>query len=534
MLLVQYNRHHTSAAKMKLSLGYSLFYTTLLFPQLKHSLTNFLVTAASSCAPDPLEYNEEVGMMVEKVGSVPTNTTAAWSYNMDVADNFDEEGLLFFLDQAQGRIYSYSEDSAVTKVWDMAEDEIPSGLDLSWSLFGPAQRFKVHSMSQGSKPAEVYVVFSSTSLPTGWTEPDAPLPAPDKYYGYVCHSPANNKTAVFVRDLYRMGVLPDCFDSGAGTKTVSVYDVFYKFNYDSSSNLLSNPDPFFVIENQLSPGHLGGGIATLNSGQILYSTGDCLPFGFDGGYAAQDDNESCGKILKINPKIKGSYKVVAKGVRNSQQMKIQRKPKSANGKNRDVLVFMDIGGVTAEEVNKIKVSQIANTKTIDNFGWGRSYSDGKAREGTFYIAPGSGGNLGGDPACEGPAPVPEEGFINPWIQFGRTATDFFYAISGFAVSKKSFNKLKLFWTEFNTGLVLGTMEVAKQSTGPSKGYKIKLYDTNMTELEGGFNDLVKEELGEVFYYRGDPRPFHYPDGTAGVFIERTGVFYKLTEIDLGA
>jgi hypothetical protein len=41
------------------------------------------------------------------------------------------------------------------------------------------------------------------------------------------------------------------------------------------------------------------------------------------------------------------------------------------------------------------------------------------------------------------------------------------------------------------------MEVAKQSTGPSKGYKIKLYDTNMTELEGGFNDLIKEESGEV-------------------------------------
>ena len=119
-------------------------------------------------------------MMVEMVGSVPTNTTAAWSYNMDVVDNFDEEGLLFFLDQAQGRIYSYN-NSTVTKVWDMTtKDEIPSGLDLSWSLIGPVQRFKVHSMSQGSKPGEVYVVFvfSSTRLPTGWTEPDAPLPVP--------------------------------------------------------------------------------------------------------------------------------------------------------------------------------------------------------------------------------------------------------------------------------------------------------------------------------------------------------------------
>ena len=54
----------------------------------------------------------------------------------------------------------------------------------------------------------------------------------------------------------------------------------------------------------------------------------------------------------------------------------------------------------------------------------------------------------------------------------------------------------------------------------------------MNLLDGGFNDLVREELGEVGYFCGDPRPFHYPDGTAGVFIERTGVFYKLTKIDI--
>ena len=52
-------------------------------------------------------------------------------------------------------------------------------------------------------------------------------------------------------------------------------------------------------------------------------------------------------------------------------------------------------------------------------------------------------------------------------------------------------------------------------------------------LENGLNDLVREELGDVSYFRGDPRLFHYPDGQAGVFIERTGVFYKLTEIELG-
>jgi len=70
----------------------------------------------------------------------------------------------------------------------------------------------------------------------------------------------------------------------------------------------------------------------------------------------------------------------------------------------------------------------------------------------------------------------------------------------------------------------------KNYDGPVKTYKYKLYDADMNLLEGALNDLVKEELGEVGYYRGDARLFTYPDGQAGAFIERTGVFYKLTEI----
>jgi len=503
---------------VKLSLSYTLW-ATLLLPQLK-----YFNLANAQCMPDSLLYNEEVGMMVEKVGSIPTETTDAWSYNMMVADNLEKEGLLFFLDKLMGRIYSV-DNGETTKVWDMTEDEIPSGLDLSYTGFGASQKTYVKAMTQGSKAGEVVVVFTSATLPSGWSEPDAPLPLPGKYFGYVCDKPSQNKTAVFVRDIYRTGLLPDCVDSGAGQTTMSIYDVFYKYKYDSSSQTLSNPEPFFVKENQFIPGHFGGGIVTLDDGSILYSTGDCLIFGFDGRYAPQEDTESCGKILKIDPSTSGSYDVVAKGVRNSQQMRIQRKTK---GKGNDKLVFMDIGGVTAEEVNRIRLSKIANPSEIANFGWGRSLIDGKTREGSFYVGPGSGGNLGGDPPCEGSAPSPEKGYVQPWIQFGRTATDFFYGISGFAVSEKSFNKLSLMWTEFNTGLVLATMGATKLSTG----YKIRLYDTEMTELPNGFNDLVLEELGEVGYYRGDPRPFHYPDGSAGVFIERTGVFYKLTEIDL--
>ena len=97
------------------------------------------------------------------------------------------------------------------------------------------------------------------------------------------------------------------------------------------------------------------------------------------------------------------------------------------------------------------------------------------------------------------------------------------------------DKLKLIWTEFNTGTLLGTNKRAKWGRNykrPATSYKIKVYDADGNYLENGFNDLVKEELGEVGYYRGDPRLFHYPDGRAGVFIERTGVFYKLKEIEI--
>ena len=119
---------------------------------------------------------------------------------------------------------------------------------------------------------------------------------------------------------------------------------------------------------------------------------------------------------------------------------------------------MDIGGVTAEEVNAKSLDAILDTKEIENFGWGRSIKDGKAREGTFYLSPGSPGSFGPHPPCEEDAPIPEEGYEQPWIQFGRTATDYFYAISSFVVASTSFTNLALIWTEFNTGLVLGTTE----------------------------------------------------------------------------
>mmetsp|Transcript_10740 Transcript_10740/g.21356 ORF Transcript_10740/g.21356 Transcript_10740/m.21356 type:complete len:531 (-) Transcript_10740:173-1765(-) len=520
------------------------------------ALLSTIRATAAQCSPDPLEYIEEIGMKVEKVGSIPNPNTDAFSYNLAVSDTHQKSGKLFFLNQMLGQIYSY-DNATVKKIWDMEENEIPSGLDLGF--YGPAgQTFKVHNILEGVFTEEIIVVFTSATLPTGWLEPDAPLPAPGAYPGHVCKFPHTT----FVRDIYRMGVLPLCVNNYGGFPTYTIYNVFYKFHIDESGQLANNPTPFFVLENQLSPGHLGGGALALEGGKILWSVGDCTIFGFDGNYAPQSDDQTCGKILLIDSTEVGSFEIAAKGVRNSQQMSViegqmevgvtttrkLKKKKGIKGKkkggqtsthpptgqtstNPHTLVFMDIGGVTAEEVNAVSMEDILDTSTIENFGWGRNQIDGKTREGTFYIAPGYGGVLGDQPACEKRIFSPEEGYIHPWIQFGRTPQDFYYGIISFVISDESFDKLSLVWTEFNTGNVLGTTE-SYSSDGPSKGYKINLYDADMTPLPMGFNDLVKEELGEVGYFRGDPRLFHYPDGTAGVFIERTGVFYKLTEIEI--
>jgi len=215
---------------------------------------------------------------------------------------------------------------------------------------------------------------------------------------------------------------------------------------------------------------------------------------------------------------------------------VNRSQKDPSADDIDLLVFMDIGGVTAEEVNAVPLPYLLDTTSIENFGWGRSLVDGKAREGTFYVGPGVMGVLSTDPPCEDRAPYNEPGYEQPWIQFGRTATDYFYAISGFAVAYPSFDKLEMIWSEFNTGLIMGTTQPfnVENYNGPATGYKIRLYDTEGNYLENGINALVSDVLGEEAegYFRGDPRLFHYPDGTAGVFIERTGTFYRLTEIEI--
>lgn len=493
-------------------------------------------------------WSEECGLKVEKVGSVPAVNTAGFSYNMAPFDNF-RGNTIFFVDQKEGIIYSHtggSTVSEVTKVWDMNEDDIPSGLELDYeSNSSSASIYRVKAMAQG-KGSDIIVVFTSGTLPTGWTEADATLPAAGAIPKYGCRDNSG-----YVEDIYRIGDIPDCADFFSWVTTRTVYDVFYKMKLVDGK--LVNPRPFFVSEAQALPGHLGSGILFLPNRKLLWSTGDCTVFGLDGSYPPQLEDEACGKILQIDPYKKGSYKVAAMGVRNSQQMRLfepdsdrrreleteethgrklkgTKSSKSSKKEKKNYHVsFMDIGGVTAEEVNAFPLSALKSDTPL-NFGWGRSLKDGKSREGTFYINHGKAFVLGTEPSCNSDAPPQEDGYIQPWIQFGRSPEDSFYGICSMAIPETGM--LKLIWSEFNTGKLLGTPGGFVEGAAPTEAFKLKLFDENGDEKDD-LNHFAAEELGvPVEEGRGDPRLFHFPDGELGVLIERTGTFYKVTEISL--
>ena len=146
-----------------------------------------------------------------------------------------------------------------------------------------------------------------------------------------------------------------------------MYKLFYKFALtggviaDGSSGEL-----VFAHEMQKTYGHDGGAMLTVPgdaNGRFFWAVGDCLPFGWNGLFAPQDDVSICGKMLLIDP-TDGSYQIVAKGIRNSQQMFLQ---------GEDVY-FPDIGAVTAEEFNTVPLASLLDA-SMPNFGWGERDGD---------------------------------------------------------------------------------------------------------------------------------------------------------------
>jgi hypothetical protein len=276
------------------------------------------------------------------------------------------------------------------------------------------------------------------------------------------------------------------------------WQVLYRYIFNGTT--LSNAEPIVALQVRRD-GHTGGGMVTLDDGTLLFATGDNGDAGEDGRAYAQDAANHLSKILHIDPTA-GSVTVAGIGVRNVQRLFVNPN----NGDPR--LEFVDLGGAIAEEFNSVRIANLL-AAPAENFGWGRNAVDHLAREGTFYIDPSG--------AVVGVAPVPEAGFTQPIAQFGREGAPL-VGVTGPVSSFLSFSSITSLFGDLPTGKVFavtGAPGTAGQIVHAVSLVNSGLAPVTLSGLAGG---------------RPDPRFFLFPDGTAGVLLERTGAFYRLTQI----
>lgn len=401
---------------------------------------------------------------------------------------------LYLIDQNDA-IYRVNGFTNIQQVFHVSE--APDGLALD-------NRQSILNISPGRRVNSIYVMFTSG------TEPTTQIPIyrmPEPLPGLCC-DPA---VPIFVDDLYRIGPIPGPFSFLGATRTE--FQVLYEYKLAGDS--LLEPRPIAAFETQSGPTHNGGGMATLPDGRVLFAAGDALPFGADGRAPAQDPEEHVSKILIIDPDD-GSIEVAAQGIRNVQHLEFVE----AAGISEPTLSFGDIGGVTAEEINYVSVADLVDTSVIENFGWGRN-PDGLAREGTFYIGPGLPVALG-EPPVEAFAPSPEPGFIQPQSQYGRNDPNGGVAVSGPVTSDVSLDEITALFSDLSSGIVYA-------STAPTTATNAPVFRVNLIAEDGTPLDSLQDLAGG----RADPRFFRFPDGSAGVLLEATGTFYRLTEVDGG-
>jgi hypothetical protein len=273
------------------------------------------------------------------------------------------------------------------------------------------------------------------------------------------------------------------------------------YQYDFNGLALSNPRAIRAFQVR-SSGHTGGGLVVLSDGTVVCAIGDNGDAGEDGLNYAQDATNHLAKILRINP-VDGSVTVLAKGVRNVQRLDVD--PNGGDPR----LNFVDLGGYIAEEINSVRLADLLGAATPLNFGWGRHPVDGNAREGTFYISP-TGVSIGA-------APSPEPGFVQPIAQFGREGAALI-AVSGPVTSSPSFTTIRALFGDLPGGAVYALTGSFLQANQPV--FAVSLVN----------NALQPVTLAGLAGGRPDPRFFLFPDGTAGVILEATGVFYRLTQV----
>ncbi|WP_145963075.1 hypothetical protein [Mangrovicoccus ximenensis] len=243
---------------------------------------------------------------------------------------------------------------------------------------------------------------------------------------------------------------------------------------------------------------------------MLLATGDNLPAGTDGRSAPQDEAGHAGKLLLVDPED-GSLTVAAKGLRNVQRLQI------AGTAAGPVVLFGDIGGAVAEEVNALPLADLLDTSEIENFGWGRA-ADGNAREGSFYISPGV--PLGTDAAAIARAPAGEDGFLQAVAEIGRSDPGLAFALSGPVASDVSFDGIGMLFADLVSGELFAT-------TGGLTDTGQDVFSVSLVDEDGTPVTLLDLSARGS---RTDPRFFLFADGGAGVLIESSATYYRLTEV----
>jgi hypothetical protein len=189
------------------------------------------------------------------------------------------------------------------------------------------------------------------------------------------------------------------------------------------------------------------------------------------------------------------------GVRAAQRLVVYGEGADAR------LSFVDPGGWVAEELNSVRVSDLLSAPTPLNFGWGRT-ADGRAREGGFFID-----KVG---SSTGLAPTDEAGFVAPVAEFGRERAAF-VAISGPVTAAALLPRITMLFGDLVNGEVFAV-------TKPLGEARQRVYRVALRTSDGKPATLKELAGGE----RPDPRFFNFPDGTAGLLLERTGDFWRIS------
>ena len=311
---------------------------------------------------------------------------------------------------------------------------------------------------------------------------------------------AADKSGSKVYVMFLSATLPRDLPRRMSPREPDSWYLLYEYQFDGAT--LSAPRPVTAMQAR-SEGHLAGGLAVLDDGSVLFSVGDNGDSYEDGREHGQNPAVHLAKIIRINP-ADGSTAVVALGVRGAQRLAVYTIA------DEPWVTFVEPGGWISEELNAVRQSDLLTARTPLNFGWGRNPADKKAREGTFEI----------DTVGNSSARIPsgEAGFVEPVAEFGRERNEPI-AVSGPVHSDLSFARITFLFGDLVGGQLLAT-------TGPPATKRQDVF--RVTVVDGDARPVTLKSLAGN--ERPDPRFFTFPDGSAGILFERSGDFYRVTEV----